>query len=212
MADDVLTDQEFEAWLTPSAALTLLTAAFKPEDAKILISERLYAGVITAITPTFSRSQGGVPPVVSSKRSIIPAHHFDDLETDEDFWRLGQTKFYMTGSRIEGATITFRCFDVRLEPLPIQALLPTATTNPKTKIGEKIVGPVPELNAPPVSDSHLQAWYDLYSKVYTGPSDTEAMAMTSAEGMFQGKSVSRDKVRKLRGPQGRGRKPLLKPG
>jgi hypothetical protein len=58
-------------------------------------------------------------------------------------------------------------------------------------------------------DPHLKAWFELYSQVYQGAEDTEDRALGSARGMFANKSVSRERIRKLRGarPMGRPKKP-----
>lgn len=65
---------------------------------------------------------------------------------------------------------------------------------------------VQESKGPRVSGAHLKAWYDLYRTVY-GDDTPEAHSVKSAQGMFSDKSVSRERVRELRGPQKRGRKP-----
>lgn len=64
----------------------------------------------------------------------------------------------------------------------------------------------PETKGPSVSPAHLQAWFNLYREVYKGKDDTEPNAIASAQGMFPGKSVSRQRIRDLRGKQKRGPK------
>jgi hypothetical protein len=64
----------------------------------------------------------------------------------------------------------------------------------------------PEAKAPSVSDQLLKEWYELYQKAYQGSADTLQKALESARGMFPGKFVSRDRVRKLCEGRKRGRK------
>jgi hypothetical protein len=100
--------------------------------------------------------------------------------------------------------VTFRHFDVRFEPESVYAIINRTPGEP--------VAPDPEdseiiAKGVPVSRTHLEAWYELYRQAYRGADDTEDTALKSAKGMFPGKAVSREKIRELRGPQKRGRKP-----
>jgi hypothetical protein len=92
-------------------------------------------------------------------------------------------------------------FDVRFEPNAVRAII-----GPVAKQASAVADVEPAEKGPSVSDVHLKAWFEVYRQAYTGASDTEANAVASARGMFPGKSVSRDKVRDLRGEQKRGRK------
>jgi hypothetical protein len=120
------------------------------------------------------------------------------------FWTTGDLVY--TYRRDIYDEVTFRHFDVRFEPEGVNAIIGSAAPD---------IAPTPDLpeanepteRGPPVSEAHLQAWYEVYRQVYQGAADTEDTAVRSARGMFPGKSVSRDKIRKLRGAQKRGRKP-----
>jgi hypothetical protein len=83
---------------------------------------------------------------------------------------------------------------------PPPALPPTEEATPATEPEE------PPEKGPPVSPELLKAWFEVYRRAYIGAADTEANAVASARGMFPGKSVSRERVRELRGAQKRGRK------
>ena len=52
----------------------------------------------------------------------------------------------------------------------------------------------------------MEAWYAAYRLAYQGADDTMEKALASAKGMFPGKSVSREQVRKLAGGRKPGRK------
>jgi hypothetical protein len=64
-----------------------------------------------------------------------------------------------------------------------------------------------EDRGPPVSEELLKQWYAVYRRAYYGANDTLANAIKSARGMFPGKFVSRDRIRKIAGGRVRGRKP-----
>ena len=98
-------------------------------------------------------------------------------------------------------------FGVRFEPEGVRELLASAPK--KSATGPEQQEPEDEdqgQKGPPVSETHLRQWYALYRSVYHGPGDTMEMALRSARGMFPGKFVSRDAIRKLAGGRTRGRK------
>jgi hypothetical protein len=93
---------------------------------------------------------------------------------------------------------------VRFEPQGVHAILRGVSKATKPD-ATPAADDEPEPKGPPVSPEALKAWFDLYRRIYTGTADTEAMALKSAQGMFPGKSVSRDKIRALRGERPIGR-------
>jgi hypothetical protein len=106
--------------------------------------------------------------------------------------------------------VVIRFFGIRFDPKGMLALIANAPEKSPSVPVAKPPGsdsPESEEKGPPVSPVYLRAWYALYKQVYQGASDTEDNAWASARGMFPGKSVSRDSVRALRGPQRPGRKP-----
>jgi hypothetical protein len=126
---------------------------------------------------------------------------------DQIFWTSGDLTYRARDSSTYEMAF-FRHFDVRFDPEAVRAIAaPAAKAKAETQAATARDVPAEEIQkGPPVSDAHLRAWFDVFRQAYTGAADTEANALASARGMFPGKSVSRDKVRELRGEQKRGRK------
>jgi hypothetical protein len=230
MADDALTAEEFATWLTPRDALARVSEVLRNEDAAATgIVERLRGGALRAVAKTTAwEIQSGTRQ--GAALDAIPPGFWIELSppvTRSLMWRTGDVRIFiarrMAGARTD--VIAVRYFGVRFNPADIDAWLadlPPAT--PKHKYWR----PKPQAEPPapasvteepeaarglPVSDSLLQAWHDLYQRAYAdSPQDTEATAVKSALGMFPGKSVSRNRVRVLRGAQKRGRKPREQEG
>jgi hypothetical protein len=149
---------------------------------------------------------------VTKHPTLIPNGHWQYYKTTHglDFFETGDAVFYFRARSQYQLAMTIRRFGIRLNPDDVQATLPKGRQLPD----EPIVRPPnlidPEDKAtkgPPVSDASLQLWYELYRQVYRGSDDTEPNALSSARGMFPGKSISRERVRKLFEPRAAGRKP-----
>jgi hypothetical protein len=254
MAADVasVTTDELATWLTPDQALSAVSQALG-KDAGRAIWERLHGGMIRAVAGSSSRATPpNAEPLTTLSPTNIPARYWGHFSHSKgpDFWQTGDAKFFFGSKRprVEASTVV-RCFDIRLDPVGVRAMIPpespkrrwirkpaeaskTVPPPPQPKPqpeslspGPPYYGPPtplhpggpsempkveeaePEQTGPPVAQIHLKAWYDLYRQAYSGSADTEATALKSARGMFPGKSVSRDRVRALRGSQKRGRKP-----
>lgn len=147
----------------------------------------------------------------------------DDGIEVSTFWLTGDINTYLPHQ--SGAygyqKIPIALFGVRFDPDGIKELLPeklpvrqTGSTSPIPQPIDPPPDPAPVIEetpevsrGPAVSDALLKEWYALYQRAYTGAADTEATAIKSAQGMFPGKHVARQRVRALRGEQRRGRKP-----
>jgi hypothetical protein len=196
--------------------------------------DRIRAGLIqTAAMSCFRKEEkgsGGIQRSEPDGAVLIPPSHwaaFPDIQTVAElaFWQTGDITFEWE-ERASFSAVTIKYFGVRFDPKGIADMIESAGVDkPKRPSG----GPPPpsldflsafsrpeqptpadvdaEQKGPPVAPEHLRAWYELYRRVYTGAADTEATALASARGMFPGKSVSRDRIRELRGTQKRGRKP-----
>ena len=136
-------------------------------------------------------------------QSLLFKNHPDDwgrVDTSDPLWITGDLTYtykeYGSGDRI-----TARHFDVRFEPNGIHNIVATVSRPPESRdsVRQNEAANETVSKGPPVSDDHLWAWFEVYKRVYTGSADTEAMALKSATGMFPGKSVTREKIRALRG-------------
>jgi hypothetical protein len=210
MAAEPRQEAAAEPWLTPKEAAEYAAKCVGQRGAYNAILERLKAGMIEAVARQSSTVQWGGAPYVEWGEKDIPKDLWTDFQADgSDLWGAGDAKFNRT-------QMTFLFIGIRLNPNDVKSTLPTPV-EPKRWIKRKAPPPAPapakppaepEQKGPRVSDAHLAAWFDLYKQVYKGAEDTEDNALKSAQGMFLGKSVSRDRVRALRGSQKRGRKPV----
>ena len=193
------------------------------------IVERLRGGVIMAVAKQASfELRGKVQP--PSHFVLIPPEHWGVWQSDSesDLWGAGDIRVYVEVMpdlhiAVLGGSYSMivRYFGIRFDPAEIEAMIPRWARGgqlapPSADNAEQTIqtiadgDPEPETlvsdarKGPPVSEALLREWYELYSKAYAGPADTEKMALASATGMFPTKSVSRSKVRELRGERKRG--------
>ncbi len=136
----------------------------------------------------------------------------DYYEYTIGFWEAGDIKFYLGHRESYNQTTSVWYQGIRFHPFGIEELVALAPPKPyATPVpveAKEAQETEPSQSGPPVSDVHLEAWYELFQKVYGGTAkDTEAFAQQSAFGMFPDKSVTRQRIRELRGEQKRGRKP-----
>jgi hypothetical protein len=172
---------------------------------KHVLLERLRGGMAQAVASHSTAGQSG-----RSARQLffkIPADHWARIETSDPFWRTGDLNYTFREDRTS-YRVMMRHYDVRFEPQGVHAIVaaaskPTVAQAPTDPCPEPEKSEPPEEKGPRVNDPHLKAWFELYK----GAEDTEERALESARGMVRGKSISRDRIRELRGAQKRGRKP-----
>jgi len=201
-------------WLKPHDALTAVQAAFP--DIKVAskaITDRLKGGLLKAEAASSSWDNNNNLPTSACS---IPASHWSHLSsaTGSDWWDTG-TITVRIYRRERQPPATGRYFGIKFDPAGVEAIIADAPKRPMAvATGSSTLEPmrseVEEPPAtvemgPPVSDTLLSAWFELYQRAYTGMADTEENAWRSASGMFQGKSVSRARIRGLRGTRKRGR-------
>jgi hypothetical protein len=215
-AEYKISEEDIAAWYTPREALAYAIRAVGKESAVNAVWQRLVGGLIEAAAASFSSIMRDRAPQPHTKPSLVPSRFWKRYsKSGSDFWA-GDARFFIPGSRPEYST-TYHYFGIRLNPDQVRSSLPPLPPEPATPVKKqttaekpseppKVEEPEPEQKGPPVSEEHLKAWFALYRQVYSGPAETEAIAVASARGMFQGKSVSRDRIRALRGSQKRGRK------
>jgi hypothetical protein len=207
--------EKLASWWSPQAAFAYAKTCVGDGAAANAIWQRLIGGLIETASTTSSVTPKDRAPIPNWDPELIPRRFWKLFsKTGSDFWGAGDARFFLPGT---GTSTVYQAFGIKLNPADLRETLPPPRPPPKrmwVKPPEpekpvekpKTEEPEPEQKGPPVAAEHLKAWFDLYQRVYSGPNDTEANAVTSARGMFPGKSVSRERVRALRGSQKRGRK------
>jgi hypothetical protein len=229
------TPEDIATWYSPSAACRYAETCMDARKASDAIRQLLIAGMIEVVATSSSMTPSDRGPITDTKPIIIPNRFWKSMSaTGTDLWNGAYARFWIANS--DGGT-TYQFFGIKLNPHDVQSNLPpprppdaiVVKATPAVTVSypsdmpiapaalaaaspaEQATSDVPDNDVankgPPVAPDHLKAWFDLYRRVYSGSSDTEANALVSARGMFPGKSVSRDSVRALRGAQKRGRKP-----
>jgi hypothetical protein len=225
MTDDAPTGEEFAAWMTPGDALARLSEILRSQHrTAAALVERLKGGMIKSAARS-SSWEGRNGTQEEQRIVLIPAHYWLELQSPngaELIWQTGDVRFFL--ARRLAAThpnlVGVRYYGVRFDPVGVKAWLADLPapvrhkwTRPKPEPEPSVPSPVPATDEagaskePPVSEDLLRDWYVLYRKAYTGAQDTEDNALKSALGTFPGKSVTRKRIRNLRGTQKVGRKP-----
>jgi hypothetical protein len=222
--DRDISAEEIATWYTPREACVYAARIVGPKNALAAISRRLVAGQIecAATRSSLTYGQNGTHP--DPNPSLIPVGFWRHMtKGGSDLWGVGDARFFLPSQQRGVASKTFMGLGIKLNPDDVHDSLPTVPLKQEPELAPspprhqpkvesappdspKSEADEPIQKGPPVSEEHLKAWFDLYRRVYSGPIDTEATALASARGMFQGKSVSRDRIRAVRGTQKRGRK------
>jgi hypothetical protein len=232
MAEEVSSTKE-PLWITPAKALARVERAVQnPYTAADILVKWLRDDLVTAFAKHVVVQEGD-----EQKRNadiLVRAYVWNHLKGDaksQEFWQTehlevwldrGETRVSYYGLRFDANAISQHLPDVpRRKPDDFARTL-AKRVRAENEAARQTTSPPPpaapkqedvqqtEDSAPPVSLSHLKQWHELYLLVYPEAEDTEALAWASAKGMFQGKSVSRNAIRNLRGERKRGRKATAK--
>lgn len=139
------TEEEFEGWITPAAALDSLPANVHHQIKRRTLMGRLQSGALIA----YAR-QGGIVGDPLFEFPIVASAMFQlwHDEGSEDFWALGDAKFTRIRGDNSGYGMTktvYRFHDVRLDP----AKFPT------------VGAAAPRITSPgSPNDAHMQQWYN----------------------------------------------------
>jgi hypothetical protein len=225
MPEREVSAEEIASWYTPLQALGHVATIIGPNAASNAVWQRIVGGLIEAAASHSSHTRGGAPPEPRITPSIIPKELWKYFQAKgSDFWKAGDAQLYVPSSRTGSRGVTYtsppqtcRHFGIKLNPADVERLFgPIQTTPPKPAAPvtpQEAIQPISKVEAEPaqkgprVPDAHLQAWFEFYKKVHKGPEDTEEHALEFARQCFPAKSVSRDRVRALRGAVKRGPKP-----
>jgi hypothetical protein len=199
-SSDRTADDYIAGWLTPSQAVEILDRAYKEIGvSKRTLLERLRGGMVKAVSAnsTFHGSR--------ERREVfyeIPSEDWEYVDTVDDIWITGHVTYTRREyGRSEQTKV--RHFNVRFKPENVLAIVKATATQAAI---DPHLAAEPDSKGSRVADAHLQAWFEFYKKVHTEAEDTEDRALESARLNFPGKSVSRDRVRALRGSLRRGPK------
>jgi hypothetical protein len=143
----------------------------------------------------------------------IPSEDWQHADERDLLWISGDFDFQSIEEESAfRSTVTTRHFGVKFDPQGIGNII-GAGSDPRPPPD---LPPAPEPESEPqspdtkgprVSDAHLRAWFEFYKAVHSTAEDTEERAVVFARHCFPGKSVSRDRIRALRGSVKRGPKP-----
>jgi hypothetical protein len=205
-------------WLKPSEALARAQAALDDRKASIeTIVNRLGAGLLKASYESVAWEYASRAPKLDPNY-VEPVYwkYYEGSTQSPYVWSTGDLRLYLgnaLNTMVDNSTVvTF--FGVKIQREGIDEIVGNALPHPEPTprasptLSTDIVESEPPSNGPPVPEAHLQAWYEVYKQAYGGSSiDTEDFAHKSARGMFPNKSVTRKRIRDLRGNQKVGRKP-----
>ena len=172
-----------------------------------MLLERLKSGKVVAAAK--SSTWQGDRRIRATDEILIDAAHWQSYSPTMGFWEIGDIKFDLGHVYNSYASVSIWYHGIRFEPEGIRAIIPAGTA--KSEQEAPASGTEPEPKGPRVSDAHLRAWFEFYKAVTTGTEDTEDYAWSHARRCFPGKTVSRDRVRAIRGSQRRGPKVKREP-
>jgi hypothetical protein len=200
-----LTADEFAGWLMPSQAVEILKGKYASAHlAKETLLGRLTAGVaLAACRKVVTKDEGRMH---SGEFLCMGIDDWSLVSTDNNFWITGDLVRSRRTSTFDSTISSY--FDVRFEPDGVHAivapLLGAGSAGPRPPFAAPAADP--NQKGPRVSDAHLQAWFAFYKAVTPITEDTEDYAWTHARRCFPEKTVSRERVRDLRGSHKRGPK------
>lgn len=194
----------FRDWLPAREVSARLSDTLGALTGRSALWDRLCAGLARAAASHMAVARGRAQPgptwVARKTWLAVTGIVHDDLwETDQ------LTAWVLLDGHSQKTRFDF--YDVRFEPDGVEKMLPT-TPKPgaRTADDDGPDGEPEDGNGPPVDRSDLEAWYDLYSKIY-GAEFALPHAVRSAKGFFPDKTVGRDRVHDLFPVRKSGRKP-----
>jgi hypothetical protein len=195
-----LTAGDIADWPTPRQAIEILRKVLTSDFlAKHAMLERLRGDMVQAISHESVLTGGRNSPRATGVK--IAPDVWERVQESDPLWLSGDLTYTYRDDG-SGDRITARHYALRFEPQSIHAIARSADQAAKA---DEPSTDEREPKGPPVANDLLKAWYEVYKRAYPGSADTEAAAIKSAQGMFPGKSVSRDKIRSLRGERPIGR-------
>lgn len=195
---------EFGRWLPPMTVRERVVATGTPqESAERAILQRVHHGLVRVASTSMSHQESG-----RLSRDTTPTLVDVDLwrgfqAKHSDFWAGDATfAFNRRNTRVIGGaqTVMTTHLGMRLDPADLRREFSEANWDgvptPPTATAAQADHEAAEADvakATPISDALMAEWAVLFRKTY--PAGSEEMAAKSADGMFQGHSVPRRKLR-----------------
>jgi hypothetical protein len=203
------TKAEFDDWLTPARVLEVLASMDRffaiEEVLRRACADFAHAAGNVSFTDDGTQRRGECALILADWWRRADA---TDVQQHGRFWVTGGLTVRVADRRSLSGTSVFEFFDVRFEPAGIYAMpgakLPTLAIAPATEPTSTQAPPEPPNKGPPVPAAQLQEFWELFRKL--NPAATEPQLVAAANAMFPRHSVSRQRLRDLRGRQPSGPK------
>ncbi len=223
-----ISEEEYRGWFEPGELLDALPADWSRQTKISNVANLLQDGLVRAVAEEIV-SNGETAQLCALPHSIWRGWA---SMVDDAFWDSGLREVFGDHKHYRG--LPFRAYRVRLErgaaetrlpldgsPLsgqaramagansePSKKLRHDAALTPLTTLGGELIDlDKPLATNPPLSEAHLQAWWAFYQAVRPSSEQTSNDMAEHIARCFPEHSVSRSRLRDLRGPQKRGPKP-----
>ncbi len=191
---------EYDAWLTPREALDLIGSAASLPTKQSDIAKRLSDGLVRAAAKSLAVG-GQIHELYLLDKSIWKSWA---CNVDFPFWDLGTFTGYLSG----GDTVRFNAYEVRFERDGIEKLVSGIRPQRQSlgTVSSIEDEPSQKNTGPAVSEADLKRWFTFWSGIYPIELQTEPSAIAHAQLTFPKNTVSRARIREVRGAQKSGRK------
>jgi hypothetical protein len=230
---DSITEEEFDGWYPPSVVVRQLEAAWSSETARYAIVGRLKLSDMRAAARITSPWIGDQEGLRESFWLVLPRlwAKSDAANDHNKLWSAGDITFRTNPGGPYSPKEEVACIDVRFEPAGVDRILaaagapslyklaairaqvaaqPEPVQPPLSSPSEEAVCAASQPSSPqyPVGPATLTAWWAICRTIKGADSWTVPEMEAFLERCFPGHSVSRERVRKLRGavrpgPKGR---------
>jgi len=204
-----LTPEDLASWYTPRDAVTYASQCLGPKGAQDAVWRLIAAGFVETAAASTSMTKKGQQPQLEIDPMTIPTNLWESYSPQtSDLWGAAQARFWIPGPSGTSDSTTVLFAGIRINPDDLRRhISKSAAEQSHTAVGNERPKTTEGEAKKRLPDPLLKAWYEVYKQAYGGTSkDTENMAEQSVAGMFPDKSVSRERIRELRGSQKRGRK------
>lgn len=170
-------DDKYADWLTPAAAVDLLTAAFGNDSqnhhAKQTLLDGLQAGIVLAVAEISKVKNGR-----TTGYDTIPANHWPEIDTNSSLWTTTHVTYrYTDGTAMSGYREVSR-FGIRFDPSGVNTLLPPVSKRNETQPGKSPSpnpNPVKHAGGAPRKEWWDDFWIEICRQIWeNGPPKSQA--------------------------------------